>query len=178
MGQIELNINTLKENKQLIFIIIIVIIAAFIGKNILVNQIKQHSKMNKRIKAYQKLEGAARDINKLSEELKRLKALGWLSAESVEIMSKINELVGKHGLEISSFDPGGFTEQKNYSTFSLNLDMKSDYFSFTQFLSEVEGLKELTRIISLKVVPVENSDQEGESLIRSSLLIKAFITRE
>lgn len=175
--KIPLNISDLKENKQLIFIVVVVLIIGFSGKKIWDKQNVQLAQSTKRIQNYQKMIFLADEIERLSRESQKFRGFGWLTKDSVEIMGKINDLVNKHRIEILTFDPAGFKNKGNYSTFSMALKLKSDYFDLSRFVSEIEELETLTKVMTLQVSPERGSGQGDGPLVKANLTIKAFILK-
>ena len=175
--QMSLDFNKLKENKQLIFIIAVLAITVFFGKKVWDKTSRELVRMNQEIANSQKMISLAEDVAKLSEEFGKFRGIGWPLEETVEIMSGINQIVNKHNLQISTLQPAGFNKQENYSTFTLNLDIVSDYFGLTQFLAEIENLKELTRVIAIQIMPEQGSVQAEEPSVRAVLSITAFIAK-
>ncbi len=170
-----LNVNTLREHKKLVFIIVVILVTVFLGKKIFDTQKKQTISIKKDIERFKKEASLANDINKLSVEIDKFQGAGWLTDESVDIMGKINEIAGKHGIEIFKFNPGGVKKQGNYSTMSMSLDIGAGYFELTRFFAEIEEMEALTKITSLHMIPERNYDEELGPRIKASLSIEAFI---
>ena len=166
----------IRNQNQIIFIIAVVLATAFVGKKIWDAQNNQLAKSNKEIQDYQKKISIAGEIDGLYKQFAKFKGVGWVTAESVTIMGRINDLASKHGIEIINFDPVGLDEKTNYSVFSLKLSIRADYFSLSRFLSEIEELKTLTKVSSLEITPESYfSDRKDGPLIEANLTIRAFI---
>ena len=169
----------LTNQKQLIFIIVVVLATTFFGKKIWDSQKMQLSKLNEEIENYQKKISLANDIDEFSKKFVKFRGLGWPTTESVTIMGRINDLASKHGIEIITFDPIGLSKKENYSVFSMRLNIKTDYFSLSRFLLEIEELKTLTKVTSFEVTPESYyTDEEYGPLIEANLSIKAFMSEQ
>ena len=94
-------------------------------------------------------------------------------------MGAINKLVSKYDLEIFSFDPRGIRKEKGYLTFSMALSVGAEYFDLLKFLSEIEELGALTKIINLRITPNTKSEsQEYGPMVRTNFTIQAFIFKK
>ena len=165
----------LREQKQPIFIAVVILITLFAGKKIWNAQKAQSLNFKDKIKNYQKQINLANEINKLSNEFEKFRDAGWLTKESVEIMGRINEIAGTHDIEILQFDPGRLSSKKGYSTMSMSLNIRADYSNLSRFLSEIEEWEALTKITYLRITPEGSHDREYGPMIRVNLSIEAFI---
>lgn len=167
----------LKQQKELILVIIVLAITLFFGKKIWVKQKENIASLRGKIEAFKEKIVLSNEIDKLSSECDKFKSMAWQTKEGVSIMGRINELANKYDIEIFSFDPGGLKSENNYSTLSMTLNIKADYFNLLRFLSAIEKLETLTKIISLRITPEggTNSEDEAGPKVQGNLVIRAFI---
>lgn len=169
----------IRNQKTLILIIVAILITIFFGRKIWDSQKVKSNILKKRIQEYQNKIDLSKEINRLSKEFEKFRNVSWLTEESVAIMGKVNELATNHGVEIFTFDPGGLRDNNNYFTFLMSLNIGADYFSLTRFLSTIEELESLTKIVSLRVIPTgEGSLDEQGPKVRANLSIEAFILKK
>ncbi|MFC1646213.1 type 4a pilus biogenesis protein PilO [Candidatus Omnitrophota bacterium] len=173
-----LNKSNLKNQKDLIFIVIVVLVTAFLGKKVWEIQKAQLYRTKKEIEVYEEKMSLSDDINLKSKKIEEFRSLGWLTEESITIMGTINDLAGKHSIEIITFDPAGLKKNKNFSVFSMKLNIRSKYFSLARFLLEVEELKTLTKIATLEITPERNRVNEDDPMVKTKLSLKAFIAKK
>lgn len=167
----------LKQKKELIFILLIFVITLFLGKKIWVKQKVSLIVAKDRIENYKEKIALIDEIDKLSREFEKYKNVTWKTKESVSIMGAINELANKYNIDIFSFDPGGLKEEGGYSTLSMALNIRADYFDLLRFLSTIEKLETLTKIISLRIIPERGSGSADGTgpMVQANLAIRAFI---
>jgi len=172
------NIN-LKEQKTPIFIIVAILITLFFGKKIWDSNSAKSRIINKKIINYENQIELANEINMLSKKFDEFRSMGWQTEESVSIMGAINKFVSKYDLEIFSFDPGSLKKEKKYLTFAMTLSVGADYFDLLKFLSEIEELGALTKIINLRITPtIKSESQEYGPMVRANFTIQAFIFKK
>ena len=126
---------------------------------------------------HKKVADLAKEINSLFEALDKFKKVGWPTGESVAIMGEVNNLARKHSVEILTFNPGDFNELDSYSTLSMILNLRADYFSLVRFLSELEELETLTKVSVLQITPEGSTSQDDGPPVRANLTIYAFILK-
>lgn len=167
----------LKQQKDLIFIILVFAITLFLGRKILVKQKENLVNVKGKIENYKEKIALTNEINKLSKEFDKFKKMAWQTKESVSVMGAINELANKYDIEIFSFDPGGLKGEGNYFTLSMALNIKADYFDLLRFLSAIEKLETLTKIINLRIMPMGGSGSGNEDgpKVQVNLTLRAFI---
>ena len=174
----KINFN-LKEQKEKIFIIIVLVITIFIGKKIFDSQNTKMTKAQSMIQDYQRSIEIAKEINSLDQQLSKFDNAGWQTQESVAIMGKINELASQYKVEVLNFDPGSQQDYKYYIILGMALNIKGDYFSLTNFLSAIENLESLTKVTELQIRPSRDiNSKEYGSLLEASLKISAFIIKK
>ncbi len=169
----------LREQKDKIFIILVVIATIFIGRKILDSQKVKLANTQDRIKNYQQRIELATIVDSLDKQIGKFKDVGWQSQESVSIMGKINELASQYGIEILTFDPGSLQDNQQYFTLAMTLNLSADYFSLTKFLSAIENLEALTKITNLQITSSSESglDEYGP-IVKANLSIAAFIFKK
>lgn len=172
-----LDINKIKENKHIIFIIVVILITAFLSKKIWEMQSAKLENIKSEIVHYKNVAVLAGEINSLFDALDKFKEVGWPTAESASIMEEVNKLASKHSVQIMSFNPGDFKSFESYYTLTMILNIKSDYFNLSRFLSELEELGSLTKVSILEIKPEGDTSQEEGPLIRGNLHIVAFILK-
>jgi Tfp pilus assembly protein PilO len=169
----------LREQKELIFIIIVVVVTGFLGKKILDSQRIKVSGAQEKINYYQQRMELAADINSLNKEIGKFKDAGWQSQETAAIMSAVNELASKYDVEILTFDPGGLRDEQHYLSLAMVLNIRGDYFSLAKFISAIENLNALTKIASLQITPTgEQGSEEYGPIVQANLNIVAFILKK
>lgn len=167
----------LKQKKELIFICAVFLIVLFFGKKIWDRQKANLLAVKDKIKDYQEKVNLFDQINKFTADVKKFNGLSWDTIESVSVMGNINELASKYNIEIFNFDPGNTKNEKHYSTLTMSLNIRASYSNLVRFLSSIEELPTLTKIINLRIVPAGPSgpEEEGGPKIQANLAVRAFV---
>jgi Tfp pilus assembly protein PilO len=168
----------LKQQKILIFIIIVAVVTLYFGKKISSYHNTKLAAIKEKIEIYRNKIELINGVIRLSQELEKFKDIGWLTNESVAVMGKINELVTKYGIEIITFDPGGLSDKGNYFTLLMSLNIKTDYFTLLRFITAIENLQSLTKITNLQIIPDGDSSQEQGPISKVNLTLEAFIIKK
>ena len=172
-----LDISRLKDNKHVIFILVVILITAFLSKKIWEMQSAKLEEIKSEIVHYKKVTVLATEINSLFKALDKFKEVGWPTAESATIMGEVNKLASKHGVQIMTFNPGEYNSYESYATLAMVLNIKSDYFNLSRFLSELEELENLTKVSVLQMKPEGDTSQVDGPLLRGNLNIVAFVLK-
>lgn len=168
-----------REQKDKIFIILVVIIVIFVGRKILDGQNLRIANTRDKISSYERGVELATEISKVGKGLEKFKNAGWQTQESVSIMGAINEVASKYNIEILTFDPGNLRDEKHYFTLSMVLNIRGSYFDLMKFLSALEDLTTLTKISSLQITSGSDIAPQGHgSLVQANLNIVAFILKK
>lgn len=169
----------LREQKEKIFIILVVIVTIFIGRKILDSQKVKLINTQNKIKNYQQRIELTTQIDMFNKEIEKFKDAGWQTQESAYIMGKINELASEYGIEILTFDPGSLQDNQHYFALAMTLNVSANYFSLTKFIAAIENLDTLTKITSLQIATSSQSasDEYGPS-VKVNLGITTFILKK
>lgn len=187
----------IKQQKQLIFIAIVLSVTLFYGKKIWDSQKVKLIQVQGNITDYQNKITLAKEINKLSSGFDEFKNLSWPANESFAIMEKINGLAARYNIEIINFNPAGLSDKDGYQVLLMNLNIKADYFSLSKFISAIEKLETLTKIASMVITPSstfksnitegrtkidegrkEMSEDEQSPMLEANLSIEVFILKK
>jgi len=175
-----MNIN-LKENKTIVFVVIVLVITLFLSKKIWDSQDVKLNYAKSQINDYNQRINLADEINVISDQLKKFDNSGWPSKESVAVMGKITDLATKNNLQIDNFDPQGLTDKGEYYIIPFTLSFKAEYFNLQRFLSDIENLSYLTKIKNIRIVPesvgYDQSDDNPVSLA-TNLAIEAYVLKK
>lgn len=173
----------LRERKDIILLIIVVVIAIFISRKILDKGKEKIASVKSKIENYKETIKVVDEINQITKEIKKFDDVGWPTKEMVQKMEQINKLASQYNIDISTFDPGQLISKDYYFTLSMTLNIEADYFDFVRFISAIERLKSLTKVISLRITPVGDfgprieGEQGAGPRVRVYLNVEAYMLK-
>ena len=173
----EINLKeTLRQHKNKVINITIVILALLLGRSIYQQQIKVADSLKQRKETEEKRNIVLKEIKQLEKKIQGYN--NFVNRKDISVaMNIMSEIARDFSLNVISIKPEAQEEKPTYTRHFFALKLETDnYHHLGKFISKLESRSELYSVESLRINPVYSADQQKKwlniDLTVSTILLK------
>ena len=134
------------------------------------NELQQqaHAEIQAKKVKLNQLDQATTQFIDLDQEIERLRSTIELIEQKLpsgrmeyQVVKHISDLALNHHLTVTSIKPDKVVAAAQYAELPVKLTIEGDFDGFYLFMQEVERLPRITQMPMMRLIKIENADQEG-----------------
>jgi len=163
-----------KRERHILYIVIVVITAAFFDRVVLRQIMNRLNKLNREILTYQRrlqhflyVSSQEKEIIKEHERYtQHVKQSYSDGEEKSQLLSEIEKLARKSSVFLADIKPGSVTKFGSYKEYTVEIETESEISSLVDFIYQLERSPRLLRVKSFRITPKK----------KDSATLKAWMT--
>ena len=165
--------------KDLIVFILIIVLAALIGRNLIYQQnLKQIYVINQQIKEEEQKNEILEIISILDAKVQRHQSRSFATKEIAPVLDRVSQLAEAAKIGIETFNPLPIITEKQYVELPLKIPLSCHYHRLGEFLSLLESNQELIWVKRLKMRKIKANKPEEITLPQIELTVSGIYLKQ